>query len=80
MGTREPTGDRCENVPVKHVRQLEDQSVYILREAYKHFKHLGMLWSMGKDSIVLLWLSRKVFLAMCCFPSCTSTRAMKCLN
>ena len=34
---------------VKHLRQLEDQSVYILREAYKHFDNLAMLWSMGKD-------------------------------
>jgi sulfate adenylyltransferase subunit 2 len=46
---------------VKHLRQLEDQSVYILREAYKHFDHLAMLWSMGKDSTVLLWLARKAF-------------------
>ena len=43
---------------MKHLRQLEDQSVYILREAYKHFNHLAMLWSMGKDSTVLLWLVR----------------------
>ena len=33
---------------MKHLRQLEDQSVYILREAYKHFNHPAMLWSMGK--------------------------------
>ena len=46
---------------MRHIRQLEDQSVYILREAYKHFDHLGMLWSMGKDSTVLLWLARKAF-------------------
>ena len=42
---------------VKHLRQWEDQSVYILREAYKHFDNLAMLWSMGKDSTVLLWLA-----------------------
>ena len=46
---------------MKHLRQLEDQSVYILREAYKHFDNLAMLWSMGKDSTVLLWLARKAF-------------------
>ena len=50
---------------MKHLRQLEDQSVYILREAYKHFNHLAMLWSMGKDSTVLLWLARKAFLGAC---------------
>jgi len=39
---------------MQHLRALEDQSVYILREAYKHFRDLAMLWSMGKDSTVLL--------------------------
>jgi sulfate adenylyltransferase subunit 2 len=53
---------------VKHLRQLEDQSVYILREAYKHFDHLAMLWSMGKDSTVLLWLARKAFFGHVPFP------------
>ena len=37
---------------MNHLRALEDQSVYILREAYKHFDSLAMLWSMGKDSTV----------------------------
>src|SRR5205085_2337603 len=36
--------------------QLEQQSVYILREAFRHFERLCMLWSIGKDSTVLLWL------------------------
>jgi sulfate adenylyltransferase subunit 2 len=40
---------------------LESQSVYILREAYRDFKQLAMLWSIGKDSTVLLWLARKAF-------------------
>lgn len=53
---------------MKHLRQLEDQSVYILREAYKHFDHLAMLWSMGKDSTVLLWLARKAFFGHVPFP------------
>jgi len=44
-----------------HLRELENQSVYILREAYKHFKNLCMLWSIGKDSTVMLWLARKAF-------------------
>lgn len=53
---------------MKHLRQLEDQSVYILREAYKHFDNLAMLWSMGKDSTVLLWLARKAFFSHVPFP------------
>jgi len=40
---------------------LEAKSVYILREAYREFKNLCMLWSIGKDSTVLLWLTRKAF-------------------
>jgi len=35
--------------------------VHILREAYREFKGLVMLWSIGKDSTVLLWLARKAF-------------------
>lgn len=41
--------------------RLEAHSVHILREAYKEFKSLCMLWSIGKDSTVLLWLARKAF-------------------
>ena len=44
-----------------HLDILESQGVYILREAYRSFKNLVMLWSIGKDSTVLLWLARKAF-------------------
>ena len=44
-----------------HLDRLEAQSVHILREAYREFKSLVMLWSIGKDSTVLLWLARKAF-------------------
>lgn len=44
-----------------NLEKLEAQSVYILREAYRDFKNLCMLWSIGKDSTVLLWLARKAF-------------------
>jgi len=40
---------------------LESKSIHILREAYREFKSLCMLWSIGKDSTVLLWLARKAF-------------------
>lgn len=51
-----------------HLKKLEDQSIFILREAYANFKDLGMLWSIGKDSTVLLWLARKAFLGHVPFP------------
>jgi sulfate adenylyltransferase subunit 2 len=46
---------------MNHLDQLEHRSVHILREAYAAFKNLCMLWSIGKDSTVLLWLARKAF-------------------
>jgi sulfate adenylyltransferase subunit 2 len=48
--------------------QLEHRSVHILREAYAGFRNLGMLWSIGKDSTVLLWLTRKAFFGHVPFP------------
>jgi sulfate adenylyltransferase subunit 2 len=48
--------------------QLEYRSVHILREAYTAFRSLGMLWSIGKDSTVLLWLTRKAFFGHVPFP------------
>ena len=53
---------------VNHLEKLENQSVYILREAYANFKNLAMLWSIGKDSTVLLWLARKAFFGHVPFP------------
>ena len=51
-----------------HLESLESQSVHILREAYREFKSLVMLWSIGKDSTVLLWLARKAFFGHVPFP------------
>ena len=53
---------------MKQLEKLESQSVYILREAYAQFKSLAMLWSIGKDSTVLLWLARKAFFGHVPFP------------
>jgi sulfate adenylyltransferase subunit 2 len=53
---------------MSHLDELEDQSVYIFREAFKHFRQLCMLWSIGKDSTVMLWLARKAFFGHVPFP------------
>lgn len=53
---------------MEHLKELENISVHILREAYANFKNLAMLWSIGKDSTVLLWLARKAFLGHVPFP------------
>jgi sulfate adenylyltransferase subunit 2 len=51
-----------------HLHALEARSVFLFREAYANFKNLGMLWSIGKDSTVLLWLARKAFFGHVPFP------------
>ncbi|MDR2826351.1 MAG: sulfate adenylyltransferase subunit 2 [Deltaproteobacteria bacterium] len=53
---------------MNHLDTLEAHSIYILREAYKLLGRLGMLWSIGKDSTVLLWLAKKAFFGHCPFP------------
>ncbi len=51
-----------------HLDELESQSVYILREAYSQIDPLAMLWSLGKDSNVMIWLARKAFGGHVPFP------------
>jgi sulfate adenylyltransferase subunit 2 len=41
--------------------ELEDKSIYLLRDAFSKFERRAMLWSRGKDSNVLLWLAREAF-------------------
>lgn len=50
------------------LESLEARSVHILREAYREFTSLGMLWSIGKDSTVMLHLARKAFFGHVPFP------------
>lgn len=47
---------------------LENRSIYILREAFARIDPLAMLWSIGKDSNVMLWLARKAFFGHVPFP------------
>ena len=51
-----------------HLDELESMGIHIFREAYANFKNLCMLWSMGKDSTVLLWLAKKAFFGHVPFP------------
>ena len=51
-----------------HLDQLENQSIFIFREAYHSFKNIAMPWSMGKDSNVLIWLALKSFFGKIPFP------------
>ncbi len=53
---------------MNYLDKLENKAIYIFREAYSQFKSLCMLWSIGKDSTVLLWLARKAFFGHIPFP------------
>ena len=52
----------------QYLDELEAKSIYIIREAYNRIHPLGMLWSIGKDSNVLLWMIRKAFFGRVPFP------------
>jgi sulfate adenylyltransferase subunit 2 len=52
-----------------HLRDLESEAIYILREVAAEFAKPVLLYSIGKDSSVLLHLARKAFFpAMLPFP------------
>ncbi|MEQ9349370.1 MAG: phosphoadenosine phosphosulfate reductase family protein, partial [Alphaproteobacteria bacterium] len=48
--------------------RLEAESIYILRETHSQIRRPALLWSIGKDSNVLLWLARKAFFGRIPFP------------
>jgi sulfate adenylyltransferase subunit 2 len=50
------------------MEELENRSTYIIREAYACFRKPVVLWSMGKDSTVLIALCRKAFMGIVPFP------------
>lgn len=45
----------------KHLYDLENESIYILREVAAQFKNPALLFSGGKDSIVMAHLAKKAF-------------------
>mgnify|MGYP003333979445 CR=1 FL=1 len=47
-----------------YLKELESEAIFILREVVAEFKKPVMLYSVGKDSSVMLHLARKAF-----FPS-----------
>jgi len=46
---------------LSHLDRLEAESLYIIREVMAHAENPVMLYSMGKDSAVMLHLARKAF-------------------
>ncbi len=50
-----------EDVRLTHLKQLEAESIHIIREVVAQFERPVMLYSIGKDSSVMLHLARKAF-------------------
>ena len=53
---------------MERLDELEAQSIFIFREAHARLKRLALLWSLGKDSNVMIWLARKAFFGRVPFP------------
>lgn len=51
----------CDADRKTHLRQLEAESIHILREVAEAFENPVLLYSIGKDSSVMLHLARKAF-------------------
>ena len=49
------------NYKLTHLRELEAESIYVIREVVAQFENPVMLFSGGKDSIVMFHLARKAF-------------------
>jgi sulfate adenylyltransferase subunit 2 len=48
---------------------LEAESIYIFREAFARLRNIALLWSLGKDSNVMIWIARKAFFGRVPFPA-----------
>ena len=50
-----------EKYNLKHLRELEAESIFVIREVVAQFEKPVMLFSGGKDSIIMFHLARKAF-------------------
>jgi sulfate adenylyltransferase subunit 2 len=53
--------DKAVDLRLTHLRQLESESIHILREVVAEFERPVMLYSIGKDSSVMVHLAKKAF-------------------
>ena len=49
------------NYQLTHLRELESESIYVLREVAAQFENPALLFSGGKDSILMVYLAAKAF-------------------
>ena len=57
-----------EEYKLSHLKELEAESIHIIREVAAEFENPVMLYSIGKDSSVMVRLAEKAF-----YPGCTLT-------
>ena len=62
------------NYSLTHLKELESESIYVLRELAAQFEKPALLFSGGKDSIVCFHLARKAFAPskLCPVSTCTN--------
>lgn len=46
---------------LNHLKELESEAIYVMREVAAQFERPGLLFSGGKDSIVMVHIARKAF-------------------
>src|SRR5215471_15838785 len=55
-------------IDMDRLHELEAQSIFVFREAFARPKRIALLWSLGKDSNVMIWIARKAFFGRVPFP------------
>ena len=53
-----------ETYSLTHLKELEAESIHIIREVAAEFENPVMLYSIGKDSSVMVRLAEKAFAAL----------------
>ena len=68
-----------EEYKLSHLKELEAESIHIIREVAAEFENPVMLYSIGKDSSVMVRLAEKAFYPgkplhhTCLLPTCRQT-------
>ncbi len=50
-----------DKIVINHLRELESESIHVIREVAAQFENPALLFSGGKDSIIMFHLARKAF-------------------
>ena len=56
------------NYTINHLRELESEAIFVIREVAAQFEKPALLFSGGKDSILMTHLAKKAFFPAPFFP------------